>query len=53
MINFLRLDRPVALGWIGTISLRGIAVAISESRLRLDAQGNREMVSPKKLTIEF
>jgi len=53
MIKFLRLDRPVAMGWIGTISLRGIAVAISKNLLCLDAQGNREMSSFKKLIIEF
>jgi len=29
--SVLKLDRPVALGWIGTISLMGIAVAISEN----------------------
>jgi hypothetical protein len=53
IVNFLGIDRLVALGWMDAISLRGIAVAISENRLRLDAQGNREMVGPKKLTIEF
>jgi hypothetical protein len=31
MIYFLRLDRSVALGWIGAISLKGIAVVIFEN----------------------